>query len=425
MSRARARRAVSLLAAASIAGSALAQEAEPSRTERTREYAILVEARLAPSERAAHVSLQLGDGASLVRLLDFQIDPRRHVDFQGDGSVEPAENGQRIVWKPPPDGGALRYVFRIDHLRDERSYDARCTSSWALFRGDDLVPAARVRTRAGARSRSYLRLRLPEGWSTAVPYPRLTDGRYRIEHPHRSFDRPVGWMVVGELGVVREDVAGTRVVLAGPRRQGVRRYDMLALLRWTLPSLRALLDELPPRLLVASAGDPMWRGGLSAPRSVYLHASRPLITDDGTSPLLHELLHAALGQRAAADGDWIVEGLAEHYSLELLRRSGTVSPERAASSLARHAERGAESPLGVGRANGRVASRAVTVLQALDAHLQKESGGERDLDAVVRVLAAEPGTLTSARFRDVVERATGVDIAPFLSRYGVAVPDAQ
>ena len=44
-----------------------------------------------------------------------------------------------------------------------------------------------------------------------------------------------------------------------------------------------------PRLLIVSAGDPMWRGGLSGPSSMFLHSDRPLISENRTSTLLHEL----------------------------------------------------------------------------------------------------------------------------------------
>ena len=42
-------------------------------------------------------------------------------------------------------------------------------------------------------------------------------------------------MIAGVLGVMREEVSGVRVAIVGPRGAGVRRQDMLALLRWTLP----------------------------------------------------------------------------------------------------------------------------------------------------------------------------------------------
>src|SRR5262249_49232684 len=235
---------------------------------------------------------------------------------------------------PPKLGGTLRYTFRIDHLRDARSYDARCSENWAIFRGDDLVPPATVVTEDSAESRTRMRLRLPKDWTAVVPWRPAADRRYAIENPDRRFDRPVGWMAAGRLAVTRGTVAGVHVALVGPIGQRVPRLDRLALLRWTLPELREILgDALPDRISVVGAGDPMWRGGLSGPRSVFLHASRPLIDNDGTSPLLHELMHASLGISGGTRGDWIVEGMAELYSLELLRRSKTVSRTRYERSL--------------------------------------------------------------------------------------------
>ena len=44
-------------------------------------------------------------------------------------------------------------------------------------------------------------------------------------------------------------------------------------------SLSRLLPDFPDRLTVVSATGPMWRGGLSAPASLYIHADLPLISD--------------------------------------------------------------------------------------------------------------------------------------------------
>src|SRR5690606_21947056 len=134
---------------------------------------------------------------------------------------------------------------------------------------------------------------------------------------------PTGWIVLGHLGVRYDTISGIRTKVAGPVNQGVRRMDMLALLRWTLPELLRILPDFPHRLTIVSAGDPMWRGALSAPQSLYLHAERPLISENGTSTLLHEVVHVGLGVGAGHGADWVVEGLAEYYSLEMLRRSGT------------------------------------------------------------------------------------------------------
>ncbi len=402
------------LAASSSRGQA--PEAPPPAPPASRSYSVLYEARLVPTQRAAEVTIRVRSAERDLRSLRLRIDPTRHRDFSGTGLVSVGPD--TVEWHPPAGEGQLRYVFAIDDLRDERSYDARCAQDWALFRGDDLVPPARVRARRGAESRARLRLRLPEGWSVAAPYARSTGGLFLVDHPDRRFDRPVGWMVAGRrMGVVREKVAGVHVAVAGPVGHGLRRLDLLALLRWTLPELRPILGRLPERLLVVGAGDPMWRGGLSGPSSFFIHADRPLLSNDGTSPVLHELVHTALGLRGGPGGDWIVEGLAEHYSLELLERSHTVSRRRAERTRATLAARGGRTPLDTGdRATGAQLARAASVLGALDEELREKSGGTRGLDDVVRDLAARREPLTSERLRAAAERVSGGTLAAFFRR---------
>ena len=276
------------------------------------------------------------------------------------------------------------------------------------------MPPARVDSEVGALASARLRLRLPDGWRAAVPFERLPDGRYAVENPERRFDRPTGWLLLGRLGVLREKIAGAHVAVAAPTGQGARRLDLLALLRWNLPALRDILGALPSRLLVVVAGDPMWRGGLSGPHSVFVHADRPLIDPDGTSPLLHELFHAVVPAQAGPGGDWVVEGLAELYSLEALMRSKTISKARYEKALRRLAERGAAvTELDVDPAVGPKAARAVTALHALDRELRAASQDHVSLDRVVARLAAERGELTTERFRRLVDEVAGRSLGAF------------
>jgi hypothetical protein len=367
------------------------------------EFDVFIEARVVPSERLMRVSIETDRGARHLKQAVFRIDPERHSGFSGDGTVE--VDGDRVTWVPPPAGGELRYSFRIDHLRDDRGYDSRCTNTWAVFRGGDMVPAARVRFTDGARSRTRLQFVLPEGWSVAAPYTRLRGGVYRVEHAHRAFDRPTGWFVLGDLGVTIEDVAGTKVAVAGPVRHGVRRLDMLALMRWSLPELNRIIGTPVDRMLVVSAGDPMWRGGLSGPNSMFVHADRPLISNDATSPILHELVHSAMGAYADDSADWIVEGLAEYYSLQLLMRSGTLDPERVLEQLAA----GEAAFDGSGRKASSRTWRGVGYFVRLDANIREATEGQQSLDGVLRVLAAIHAETDLDELRAAVAEATGLD----------------
>jgi hypothetical protein len=401
---ARALACLALVAAGLPAAHAQGQLAPP-----TLPYELVFEATLLPTERLARVRLRMGPNQ--IDRMVFRIDPERHMNVRGDGKV--VVEGTSATWEPPRIGGSLRYDFRVDALRGAAAYDARISEQWAIFRGSDLFPAARVLAADGSYSRSRLRLRLPKGWSVAVPYERSADGTFVVENQHRRFDRPTAWMALGRLGVLREKVAGASVAVAGPFKQKLRRQDILALMRWTLPSLRSVLGELPPRLLVVGAGDPMWRGGLSGPSSVFVHAERPLIEGNGTSPLLHELFHAATGATSVVDGDWVVEGLAELYSVELLVRSRTMSRRRYERVLAGIAERGAGAPL-LGRSSeGASTARAVSVLRDLDAELRGRTEQQKNLDDVVAELTRKRQAVSTSAFHTTAEHVSGLDLDEF------------
>jgi hypothetical protein len=228
---------------------------------------------------------------------------------------------------------------------------------------------------------------LPAGWSSVTPYFGR-DHRYRVDDPQRRFDLPSGWMTLGRIGVRFDTIAGTIAKVAAPEGQGARRMDILAMLHWTLPEVRRTLPEFPDRLTVVSAGAPMWRGGLSGPMSLYMHAERPLLSENSTSTLLHEVFHVGFGPSAIPGADWIIEGLAEFYSLQFLVRSGTISNDRFISALASQEKWGRNvEDLCVQRSSGSVTARAVSVFVKLDAEIRAATAKRYSLDDVTRALA--------------------------------------
>ena len=362
-----------------------------------------------PKTHSAQVEIKLGKGAGYVRWIRLTIDPEYHTGFKGDGSIE--KQGNYVLWMPEPEGGTLSFNAQIDHRRKSGTYDALFTDEWVVFRGDDLVPPVRVDMEDGTKARTKLHFDLPKGWSIVTPYPRYSSGAYKIDHPHRLFDRPTGWMVAGSIGVKREQIKEVKVIVAGPKGQSVRRMDILALLNWNLPTLLDIFPGFPERILIVSAGDPMWRGALSGPDSLYVHAERPLISEDGTSPLIHEMVHVAMAARSGARSDWLVEGLAEYYSLEIMRRSGTITPQRyekAHEQLAEYGEKA--STLEVERSHGPITAKAVGVLRALDNEIREDTNNNASLDNVVKALAAQRGEITLDQVRKVAEQIAGTPL---------------
>lgn len=382
----------------------------------TTTYEVTYDVELRPTTRDAVVTIELGPHDGLVRWLRFRNDPTRYRDWKGKGELIVSDD--RVKWTPPARGGTVRYTVALDHRRRGDAYDAHCTDDWALLRGHDLVPAMRVRYDNVTRSRSTLRISAPHGWKIVTGHARVRPGTFDLADPTTNFDRPTSWILAGRLGVLRETIAGMRVTVAAPIGERARRQDMLALLRLALPKLRTILTELPPRLTVVAAGDPMWRGGLSAPGSLYVHADRPLITGDLTSPLLHEVMHAVVGTASDATSDWIVEGLAEYYSLELLVRAKAVSRRRHRRALEKIAARGRTvRQLTTPDARGAVTARAITVLDALNTEIRAATKKERSLDSVLVQLAREPAPITNARFRALAEEVAGRDLARFFATH--------
>lgn len=405
--------AIALLLAPLAPARAATPEASPSAPPT---YDVRYDVRIVPTERVARVTMRVERNPGLLELVRMRIDPQRHFRFEGDGRIEVED--ERVIWHLPKSRGELRYSVRLEHLHDSVGYDARCTDNWALFRGEDIVPPISSEGHETAEARAVLRVRLPIGWEIATPFVARDDGTLEIDQPHRKLDRPTGWILAGKLDTTVEKISGMSVTIASPKGQGLRRLDILALLRWTLPALARIVPSLPPRLLIVGANDPMWRGGLSGPASLYVHSALPLISTDGTSTVLHELVHVVTSARSTGDGDWIVEGLAELYSLQLLLRSGTLSEERYHRSLERLAKRGASvEKLGTARASGAVTARAVGVLLSVDEEIRKKSEGRYRLDDVVAALATERVAISTESFRELVERVTGVDVGRLLRRH--------
>jgi hypothetical protein len=266
----------------------------------------------------------------ILRELNMRADPERYAVVKYDGKVSHSDG--RLLWQIPHTGGRLTYTVKIDSPRGD-AFDARHTSTWTLLRLDDLFPAARARTLKDAASESTLTISGPANWSFESPYGDV--GRVTKTLPvTRNYNRPKGWLLGGEIGTRRTTIGDRKIAISAPKGIGFGRLEAIAFLQWTLPEFVEVFSDLPSQVLVVGAPHVMWRGGLSAPGSIFLHVDRPLISENATSTPLHELAHIAGLTNAAAGADWIVEGLAEYYSLLILRRTGGISEQRFTDTLA-------------------------------------------------------------------------------------------
>jgi hypothetical protein len=347
------------------------------------------------------VEMSVEQSRGQLRQVSFEYDAARTYDIEADAGLILTQDS--VLWNPGTQGGTLRWRRKVSHQRGDGGYDALLATDWGVFRAEDIIPRARTRTLKGSSSETTIAFSLPANWSAISEYSTLQH-RIDVIKPDRRFDQPSGWIAMGNLGVRRETIAGTRIAVVAPEGQSVRRMDMLALLNWILPELNSVLPNSIPRLTIIGAGDPMWRGGLSAPSSIFIHADRPLISENATSTLVHEVFHVALGATAASGYDWIIEGLAEYYSLELLLRGGAITARRYERALEKQSAWATEATsLCGGRSSGPITALAVVTFRALDSELRKKSGGDLSLDHVVATIANDKSRVSLQQLRAVVD----------------------
>lgn len=376
-----------------------------------------------PAQRRG-VAVVRWEGAGLDEINAFilRFAPQRFGRIRASGTLETLGDG-RVRWVPGGPYGHLTYEVRIDHRRASgKGYDSYAGRDWVVTRARALFPRITVdwtpRNGAAAEGRSRLLFRLPSGWRSASALPKLAPDTYRIEEPAKVLDRPKGWFALGEIDLRREDIGGTLLQVARVPGSALDPSALFQFLTPTFPLLQRLLAVQPERLLIVSAPDPMWHGGISGADSLYVHGDRPLRTPDKTSPYLHELFHVLQPFKAGADADWIAEGLAEYYSLELQRRAGLLDAaayERGLQSFARHGLWNVD--LTREHDNAATNNSAPLVMYALDQRIQRATAGKRRLDDVVTALATERGEIDTACFMRAARAIAGKSFRKFFDRH--------
>ncbi|MDR7091937.1 hypothetical protein [Cellvibrio fibrivorans] len=352
-------------------------------------YELKYRASLVPSKQGAMVTISVDKG-ELLKHLRFSNSRGIYSNIRANGKL--TITGKQVDWVLPKEGAQLSYFALLTNKRDTGKFDALVTDSWAIFRGDDLIPAIHTFEAAGAYSVASLEIVLPEKWGgVETGWPRKKDNLFAIDNPDRRFDRPTGWMIAGEIGTRRASISKTSIAISAPKGEKFQRMDSLTFFNFVWPEVHSAFKNTPKKLLVVGAGDPMWRGGLSASNSLFLHSDRPLVSENGTSPLLHELTHMVTrisgASTANTNDDWIAEGLAEFYSFELLYRADGMTKSRRSKIIKNLAKWGAEvKHLRKSKSTGPVTARAVVLLDELDKEIRKRSNNKYSIDDVTRDL---------------------------------------
>lgn len=347
---------------------------------------------LLPQSDQAEVRLTLEQG-SAVRSLDMNLGQKGYFsDFTADGQWIAGPEG-RGVWKPASGKATLTWRVKInrhtaDAMPEKPRYDSRMTPDWALFRGEDLVPRARLDQQEGVNLHARLTVDLPTGWKNVESsWPRIGKNRFRIDNVSRLFDRPTGWMLAGNLVNRRAHLGDTDVTVSAPKGQGMRRMETLTLLTFVWPKLQAVFPRIPGKLLVVGAADGMARNASAGHDSIYLNSTRPLISESGASPLLRELVQVFARIRTKDRSDWVRAGIAEYYSVELLRRAGGMSEDRYQDwqSIMTRVGRKVTTLRGE-RVDAAMTAHAALLMGTLDQEIRRKTDDQKSLDDVAQGL---------------------------------------
>jgi len=360
-------------------------------------------------------------GAEEVRSLRLQFPADRISDIAGSGTVTPIEGG--VLWTPGGPYAHLTYRVQINHSRGQHQrYDSYAAPTWIVTRAHDLFPRIAfdytTRPNRTPHSRARLIFRLPAGWRSVAALAATGPDTYRLTQAGVALNRPRGWFALGKLDTQHDEIAGTMLHIARTPGSSLSAPDLFHFLEATFPALKKLLAADPETVLVVSAPDPMWHGGISGDNSFFMHAERPLRTPDKTSPYLHELFHVLQPYKPGPDADWIEEGLAEFYSLELQRRAGLIDAAAYTRALG-YFERFGMWNVDLTRQQDNAATNnsAPLVMYALDQRIQQATAGKQRLDDVVAVLAKQGGTVDTASFRRAVNQVSGKPLAKFFERH--------
>ncbi len=360
-------------------------------------------------------------GIEEVRELRLHFPADRLGHFRGTGKLEPITGGLR--WLPGGPYAHLTYRARINHVRGQHQrYDSYAASDWIVTRARDMFPRIAIdcepRGNGGPKSRAQLTFRLPAGWHSAAALPVIGPEMYRLNEPGKILDRPRGWFALGKFTLDRQEIADTMVLVARAPGSALAPAEFFHFFGATLPALKKLLAADTETMLLISAPDPMWHGGISGEHSFYMHAKRPLRTPDKTSPYLHEMFHVLQPYKPGADADWIEEGLAEFYSLELQRRAGLIDAAAYRRALGYFARFGSWNvDLTRQPDNAATNNSAPLVMYALDQRIQHATAGKKRLDDVVTRLAKLGGTVDTATFRRTVNTVSGKKFTKFFERH--------
>jgi len=366
------------------ATTAFAQPVAPPRPNVTLLYTV----RVATDPRVpAHVTMSLRGGNEINSIELLDVAPQRFAHLQATGRLQQTAP-TTWLWAPGEISGELSYEAQLIHERTVKGFDSYHGGSWVLTRTSDIFLRKHFNSTLPLRTLTRVEFQLPPQWEVASAMTPLTATTFAARERHNVLTAPYGWLLMGDLETRTVSVADTQLVLAAPTTAHADFAALGDLLGRSLLRFHHLMGELPPRLVIVIGPDPMWRGGLSGEDSLYLNENLALISHDYTSTAVHELFHITQGfQKASERSDWIVEGLAEYYSLRILHDIHRITRHQFVKGVRKFEQEGHwNENFSTSADNHALYNSVPLIFFYLDELLQTRTSGKKSLIDVVHIL---------------------------------------
>lgn len=382
-------------------------------------YAVHIDAK---NPAGARVQME-ARGANEILRMHFFLDKGRYKMFRGDGDIRPI--GTDILWTPRKLNAKLSYEVSLKHERKPGIYDSYGEKDWFITRTTDLFPRKRIDFKGAAKSYTTMQFHLPPGWTVISEMEKIGKNLFRATNSDKTrYQWPTGWILFGKVGVKTLKAGDVTIRLAYPedflsygrpkypkkRKRRIARVERIlgeaeGVFEKVVPLMKKFLPGYAHEFLVIFGKSPMWKGGISAEASLYVNRNTPVIASDYTSTLVHEYFHLSDGfKKDSRDGEWIVEGLAEYFSMRLLREADLISKEEFFRGVDSFRKNGIWNHSLVRGKNERVFyENAPLVLFTLDEMIREKYQGKRSLKDVMRRLDNEEDPLGTKSFREHAE----------------------
>lgn len=389
-------------------------------------------------------------GADEVRRVTFVLERGRYRYFNGGGQI--VQLGSDVIWTPERLNASLEYEVILPHERKKGVYDSFGKKDWFITRTNDLFAYKKFAFRRSAKSLTTVSFDLPSGWDVETEMLPLGQDSYRTQSfPGHRYEWPTGWVIFGriERTIAKADdvvitiaypkaflentslvaISGNILPMSPAERFAKKMVQAREIYEKVIPLMKKFLPQYARRFLIIYGEKPMWMGGLSGENSLFINRRIANLSKDYSSTLVHEYFHVCQGfKKNKKDGEWLVEGLAEYFSLLLLKEAGITTPQQFRVGIESYKKNGQWNVnLAKSFKKAVLYENAPLIFYTLDEMIKEKTQGQKSLKNVMAALATYAEPVGTKEFRAATESVYGNSLKSFFAThvYDGKIPDFE